>query len=245
MICWHGQTVYHWVEGAHALGTCSSASRRSSPSGRVRRSSPTCARGRRRRRARRAAREPARRARPRQQSRPRARLLNLGGISNVTVVGPGREPLAYDIGPANALVDAVVAAETGGREIYDAGGARAARGTVDAELLAVFLDEPTTRSNRRSRPARNCSTSIRAGARSRPRDRDQRPARDAHRALGRDGGRRPEAARGRDVVAAADSQPDVDGRARPRLPGGRSRPSTCSASPRRARRPSCSPSSAS
>jgi anhydro-N-acetylmuramic acid kinase len=68
--------------------------------------------------------------------------LNLGGISNVTVVGPGREPLAYDIGPANALTDAVVAVETGGRESWDEGGTRAARGKVDERLLTELLDEP-------------------------------------------------------------------------------------------------------
>jgi anhydro-N-acetylmuramic acid kinase len=68
--------------------------------------------------------------------------LNLGGISNVTVVGPDREPLAYDIGPANALMDAVMSDATGGREVFDPGGRRAAAGTVDDELLASFLDEP-------------------------------------------------------------------------------------------------------
>jgi anhydro-N-acetylmuramic acid kinase len=68
--------------------------------------------------------------------------LNLGGISNMTVVGAGREPIAYDIGPANALLDAAVRVLTGGREHYDAGGERAARGTVDEALLARLLDEP-------------------------------------------------------------------------------------------------------
>jgi anhydro-N-acetylmuramic acid kinase len=68
--------------------------------------------------------------------------LNLGGISNVTVVGPEREPIAFDIGPASALMDAVVRAASGGRETYDVDGRGAARGTVDAELLALFLDEP-------------------------------------------------------------------------------------------------------
>src|ERR1700722_12362552 len=68
--------------------------------------------------------------------------LNLGGIANVTVVGPGRKPLACDIGPANALLDAVVNARSGGRESCDLDGARAARGMVDRELLALFLEEP-------------------------------------------------------------------------------------------------------
>jgi anhydro-N-acetylmuramic acid kinase len=87
---------------------------------------------------------------------PRA-ALNLGGIANLTVVPPearaenpqrGREsrpgspaPLAYDAGPANALIDAAVVALTGGAETCDRGGARAARGKVDEALLALLLDD--------------------------------------------------------------------------------------------------------
>src|SRR5207248_2207553 len=55
-------------------------------------------------------------------------------------MAPG-EPLAYDAGPANALIDAAVVAVTGGAETCDRGGSRAARGTVDEELLAVLLDD--------------------------------------------------------------------------------------------------------
>jgi anhydro-N-acetylmuramic acid kinase len=72
---------------------------------------------------------------------PRA-ALNLGGIANLTVVGGGRGPVAYDAGPANALLDAAVVALTDGAETCDRGGARAADGTVDEELLAVLLDDP-------------------------------------------------------------------------------------------------------
>lgn len=71
---------------------------------------------------------------------PRA-ALNLGGIANLTVVAPGADPIAYDAGPANALIDAAVAAATGGAETCDAGGRRAARGTVDTALLALLLDD--------------------------------------------------------------------------------------------------------
>jgi anhydro-N-acetylmuramic acid kinase len=68
--------------------------------------------------------------------------LNLGGISNMTVLAPGREPIAYDIGPSNALLDAAVRALTDGREHYDSKGNRAARGKVDETLLERLLDEP-------------------------------------------------------------------------------------------------------
>ena len=37
-----------------------------------------------------------------------AAALNLGGISNMTVVGPDAPTIAFDIGPANALIDAAV-----------------------------------------------------------------------------------------------------------------------------------------
>ncbi|WP_241562407.1 anhydro-N-acetylmuramic acid kinase [Streptomyces hoynatensis] len=68
--------------------------------------------------------------------------LNLGGIANITVRGPGGAVTAYDLGPANALLDAVVTEASGGAERMDTDGAWARRGRVDRELLAVLLDEP-------------------------------------------------------------------------------------------------------
>lgn len=72
---------------------------------------------------------------------PRA-ALNLGGIANLTVLGTGRSPLAYDVGPANALIDAAVEAATGGDATYDHDGQLAASGTIDVDLLQRLLDEP-------------------------------------------------------------------------------------------------------
>lgn len=68
--------------------------------------------------------------------------LNLGGIANVTVVAPGAEPLAFDTGPANALLDAAVRHFTDGAAAYDEGGRRAAAGRTSPELLALLLDDP-------------------------------------------------------------------------------------------------------
>jgi anhydro-N-acetylmuramic acid kinase len=68
--------------------------------------------------------------------------LNLGGISNVTVTGKGLTPIAYDIGPANGLLDAAISAYTNGASHYDDGGALAAAGNVDQEILKKLLDEP-------------------------------------------------------------------------------------------------------
>jgi anhydro-N-acetylmuramic acid kinase len=64
--------------------------------------------------------------------------LNLGGIANITVVHG--EPVAFDTGPANALIDAVVAELTG--QAFDADGVMAARGQVHLELLERLMAEP-------------------------------------------------------------------------------------------------------
>jgi len=71
----------------------------------------------------------------------RAAALNLGGISNMTVVGDG-SPLAWDIGPANALIDAAVVATQANELGYDADGVLAASGVAHAALLAELLTEP-------------------------------------------------------------------------------------------------------
>ena len=68
--------------------------------------------------------------------------LNLGGIANITVLPEGAEPLAFDTGPANALIDAAVHHLTNGRLDYDTDGALAARGVVSERLLDRLLDEP-------------------------------------------------------------------------------------------------------
>ncbi|MFE9394274.1 anhydro-N-acetylmuramic acid kinase [Streptomyces flavidovirens] len=71
--------------------------------------------------------------------------LNLGGIANITVADGGSgEPLAFDTGPANALIDAAVTESAGGGAAYsmDVDGALAARGRVHRPLLRRLLDEP-------------------------------------------------------------------------------------------------------
>ncbi|MFH9403725.1 anhydro-N-acetylmuramic acid kinase [Streptomyces sp. NPDC017638] len=68
--------------------------------------------------------------------------LNLGGIANITVLAPGAEPLAFDTGPANALLDAAVHHFTDGAAAYDEDGRRAAAGRVSPALLRVLLDDP-------------------------------------------------------------------------------------------------------
>ena len=72
-------------------------------------------------------------------------LQNIGGIGNMTVL-PGDEGpeavYAFDTGPGNMIIDAVVSALTGGAKTYDAGGAMAAEGRVDEALLAMLQQDP-------------------------------------------------------------------------------------------------------
>jgi anhydro-N-acetylmuramic acid kinase len=70
---------------------------------------------------------------------PRA-ALNLGGIANLTVISPGRPPIGYDVGPANALIDA--AAQRFYGVPFDQDGRHAAGGRVVPGLLAELLAEP-------------------------------------------------------------------------------------------------------
>ncbi|WP_209310594.1 anhydro-N-acetylmuramic acid kinase [Streptomyces spiramenti] len=72
----------------------------------------------------------------------RAGALNLGGIANLTVLARDAEPAAWDLGPANALLDAVVTEHPGTTATYDRGGELASAGTVDEQLLAELLTEP-------------------------------------------------------------------------------------------------------
>ena len=72
-------------------------------------------------------------------------LQNIGGIGNMTVL-PGDEGpeavYAFDTGPGNMIIDAVVSALTGGEKTYDAGGAMASEGKVDQKLLAMLQQDP-------------------------------------------------------------------------------------------------------
>ncbi|MGD9913730.1 MAG: anhydro-N-acetylmuramic acid kinase [Rhizobiaceae bacterium] len=66
-------------------------------------------------------------------------FVNIGGISNITYVAGG-DPVAFDTGPGNALIDQWVMREGG--VAYDAGGAIAATGAVRPDVVARYLDNP-------------------------------------------------------------------------------------------------------
>ena len=66
-------------------------------------------------------------------------VLNMGGVGNLTWISPDGGIIAFDTGPANALVDDWVSAKTG--QSMDANGAIARTGAVDEAALAVLLDD--------------------------------------------------------------------------------------------------------
>jgi anhydro-N-acetylmuramic acid kinase len=72
-------------------------------------------------------------------------VQNIGGISNVTYLPAGGridDILAFDCGPGNMLIDAVVSLITQGRKTYDRNGVMAQRGQVNQSLLKKYLRHP-------------------------------------------------------------------------------------------------------
>jgi anhydro-N-acetylmuramic acid kinase len=65
-------------------------------------------------------------------------VLNIGGVANVTYIGPHGSVLAFDTGPGNALIDDWMLAMTG--YPIDEGGALAQEGRVDEAAVSEFID---------------------------------------------------------------------------------------------------------
>ncbi|MCD2441490.1 anhydro-N-acetylmuramic acid kinase [Agromyces sp. SYSU K20354] len=146
LIVSHGQTVYHWVESGHARGTLQLgepawiAERTGVPVLSDVRMADIAAGG-----------EGA----PLMAAFDRAWLgadaraegrsiatVNLGGIANVQLVGTDGEVVAFDSGPGNCLIDAVVDRHSRGVDGFDDGGRLAAAGRVHDGLLAQLLRHP-------------------------------------------------------------------------------------------------------
>jgi anhydro-N-acetylmuramic acid kinase len=71
--------------------------------------------------------------------------LNLGGIANITVIPANAKPsqvFAFDTGPANMLIDALVSHFTHGRQRYDKGGRLALKGQIIEDLYAELRRDP-------------------------------------------------------------------------------------------------------
>jgi anhydro-N-acetylmuramic acid kinase len=74
--------------------------------------------------------------------------LNIGGIANVTVIPAHARPeevFAFDTGPGNMLVDALVERTTRGREDFDCDARIALSGRTIPELLVRLMREPYLR----------------------------------------------------------------------------------------------------
>ena len=72
-------------------------------------------------------------------------VQNIGGIGNATVI-PAKaatgDIIAFDTGPGNMLMDAVVIDGTGGAERYDDAGRRGAIGKVSESTVKRLMDDP-------------------------------------------------------------------------------------------------------
>jgi anhydro-N-acetylmuramic acid kinase len=70
-------------------------------------------------------------------------LLNLGGIANITLVPEKLEDvIAFDTGPGNMVMDALVRTKSRGKIGWDPEGRIAARGKVRPALLGILLRHP-------------------------------------------------------------------------------------------------------
>ncbi|MGA0113822.1 MAG: anhydro-N-acetylmuramic acid kinase, partial [Candidatus Nanopelagicaceae bacterium] len=142
LVASHGQTLYHWIESNHALGTLQLgeptwiAEKTGIPVLSNIRSRDVAAGG---------------------HGAPLVSLidqmmfgdypepvgaLNLGGISNITVTGTGMVPIAYDIGPANGLMDAALQAHSNGAIKFDKDSKIALQGQINQKVLSEMLQEP-------------------------------------------------------------------------------------------------------
>ena len=67
-------------------------------------------------------------------------ILNWGGVGNVTYLGPRGEIIAFDTGPANALIDDFLILRRG--LAFDENGALGATGRVNSAALAALMGDP-------------------------------------------------------------------------------------------------------
>jgi len=67
-------------------------------------------------------------------------ILNLGGVANITYIGQDGGLVAFDCGPANALMDDFMRARLG--VDFDKNGELASKGVVQDHLVKTFLQHP-------------------------------------------------------------------------------------------------------
>jgi anhydro-N-acetylmuramic acid kinase len=67
-------------------------------------------------------------------------VINIGGVANITHIGADGTLTAFDTGPGNGLIDALIESHTG--EAMDKDGEIAARGRIHEAAFAEFLANP-------------------------------------------------------------------------------------------------------
>ena len=71
--------------------------------------------------------------------------LNIGGIANITVIPAAARPqdvIAFDTGPGNMVMDALMVHHTNGVQTYDRNGRIARTGQVHERLLTAMIGDP-------------------------------------------------------------------------------------------------------
>ena len=67
-------------------------------------------------------------------------IVNIGGMANLTYLNPNEPVIGFDCGPGNVLLDAWI--NSNQKLAYDANGAWASSGTLQPDLLSLFLQHP-------------------------------------------------------------------------------------------------------
>lgn len=67
-------------------------------------------------------------------------VLNVGGVANITFLPGDGDPIAFDTGPGNALLDDLMLERTG--QAMDRDGKTASAGKINAQALTQLLDNP-------------------------------------------------------------------------------------------------------
>jgi anhydro-N-acetylmuramic acid kinase len=69
-------------------------------------------------------------------------IHNIGGISNLTYIGPKEELIAFDTGPGNFWIDLAAETATQGRQRMDKDGKLAFHGEIDVKAVSSVLAHP-------------------------------------------------------------------------------------------------------
>lgn len=69
-------------------------------------------------------------------------FVNIGGIANITYIGPDSKMLSFDTGPGNSLIDRYLKIKSNNKINFDEEGKIASRGNPDEIILESYLNDP-------------------------------------------------------------------------------------------------------